>query len=206
MKQGVPHIVSLLLLLLPVTILSAMPPEGKAGDKSEACSTFMVIQGESNVNRFTFSYASSPGSLESRINYNTSHNGTEIRIPLHEFQASNPHMYNDFLQELHASEHPYISILFPSLEPDKLGTMANGSEQTVRITLAGVAKQYSVDCTMVKCGDQLSIRGSEQVRLTDFRISPPEKLKGLIKVKNEITVNFGIILNFISDNTYADSR
>jgi hypothetical protein len=206
MKLRFTHILSFLLLFLSGGILSAMPPEERNGDKSETCSTFMVIKGESNINRFSFSFASSPGNPESRINYNSSENGTEIHIPLREFQASNPHMYSDFLEELHASEYPYISILFPYLEPDKLGSLTSGSVQTVRITLAGVAKQYIVDCKMVNCGDHLVINGSEQVRLTDFRISPPEKLNGLIKVRNEITVNFGIILNFITDNTYADSR
>jgi hypothetical protein len=206
MKLWLPKILSIILLFLSVGVISPVFPEGNDRGKSDACSTFLVINGESNINRFSFSFLSRPDNLESSFNYRSRENGTEILIPLREFQASNPHMYNDFLQQLHESEFPYMSILFPHLDPGKLETVPNGTEQKVLITLAGVARQYTVDCDLVTCGDRFSIRGSEKIMLTDFKISPPEKLNGLIKVKNEITVSFGIILNFIPDNTIADSR
>lgn len=206
MKLWVPQILLTLSLFLSGSVTTPVLSKGTDSGESDACGTFLVINGESNVNRFSFSFLSSPDDAESNFKYHSWENGTEILIPLKEFQASNPHMYNDFLEEVRENEYPYISILFPRLEPDKLGTVTKGSGQKVLITLAGVARQYTVECSLVNCGDHLSLRGSEKIRLTDFKISPPEKLSGLIKVKNEITVSFGIILNFIPDNTYADSR
>jgi len=206
MKLWVTQILITLSLFLPGSVISPDPSKGTDSGKSDRCGTFLVINGKSNVNSFSFSFLNSPDDTGSSFRYRSWEKGTEILIPLKEFQASNPRMYNDFLQEVHESEYPYISVFFPYLEPDKLGSVTSGSGQKVLITLAGVTKQYTIECALVNCGDHLALRGSEKIRLTDFRISPPEKLSGLIKVKDEITVSFGIILNFIPDNTYANSR
>jgi len=206
MKPWVPQILLIFLLLFPGSAMYPLPPEGDDYGKSNACSTFLVINGESNINRFRFSFLSDAGDTAYSYRSRTGENGIEILIPLREFQASNPRMYNDFLQEVHEREYPNISIFLPHMSQDKLEAMATGAEQKVLITMAGVAKQYTVDCDLVNCGDRLAIRGSQMIRLTDFKISPPEKLNGLIKVKNEIKVSFGIILNFIPDKTFADSR
>ena len=206
MKLWVLQILLTVSFLPGETSISPDLPGGTVNGNSDACSTFLVINGESNVNRFSFSFLSSPDDLESNFRYRSWENGTEILIPLKEFQASNPHMYNDFLQQVHENEYPYISILFPRLELEKLGTTTDGTMQKVLITLAGVTRQYTIGCSQVNCGDHLAIRGTERLKLTDFKIAPPEKLSGLIKVKDEITVSFGIILNFIPDNTFANSR
>jgi len=206
MRPCVQHSLLIFLLLLPGSAMYPLPPEGDDIGKSNACSTFLVINGESNINRFRFSFLSNAGDTAYSYRSRTGENGIEILIPLREFQASNPRMYNDFLQEVHEREYPNISIFLPHMSQDKLEAMATGAEQKVLITMAGVAKQYTVDCDLVNCGDRLAIRGSQMIRLTDFKISPPEKLNGLIKVKNEIKVSFGIILNFIPDKTFADSR
>jgi hypothetical protein len=206
MKSWIQQILLILLLLLTGSAISPIPPGGDDNGKSNTCSTFLVINGESNINRFSFSFLSNPDDPADSYNSHTGDNGTEVLIPLREFQASNPRMYNDFLQEVHEREYPNISIFLPYMGPDKLEAMTTGAEQKVLITMAGVEKQYTVDCDLVNCGDRLVIRGSQMIRLTDFKISPPEKLNGLIKVKNEITVSFGIILNFIPRNTFADSR
>jgi hypothetical protein len=182
------------ILLFPAgSTMSAVSPEGRNKGRSDACGNFLIIEGESNINRFSFSFATRPDDPATSFNYRSLHNGTEIMIPVREFEASNPHMYSDFLMKLHEKEFPYISIKFPDLTK-------------VLITIAGVTKQYSIDCSLLNCGDHLSISGSEMVRLSDFHISPPEKLNGLIKVKDEITVSFSIILNFTSDKSYAVLR
>ena len=206
MKSWILQILLILLLVLTGSTISPIPPGGDDNGKSNTCSTFLVINGESNINRFSFSFMSNADDNANSYDSRIWKNGTEVLIPLREFQASNPRMYNDFLQEVHEREYPNISIFLPQMGPDKLEAMANGTEQKVLITMAGVAKQYTVDCDLVNCGGRLAIRGSQIIRLTDFKISPPEKLNGLIKVKNEITVSFGIILNFIPENTFADSR
>jgi hypothetical protein len=195
------------ILLFPAgSTMSAVSPEGRNKGRSDACGNFLIIEGESNINRFSFSFATRPDDPATSFNYRSLHNGTEIMIPVREFEASNPHMYSDFLMKLHEKEFPYISIKFPDLTTNKTDNLLQRSQHKVLITIAGVTKQYSIDCSLLNCGDHLSISGSEMVRLSDFHISPPEKLNGLIKVKDEITVSFSIILNFTSDKSYAVLR
>jgi hypothetical protein len=71
----------------------------------------------------------------------------------------------------------------------------------VMITIAGVTREYDVECVIQNCGTHYILRGSKAVRLTDFNLAPPEKLSGLVKVKDEIKVSFGIILNFTAYNS-----
>ncbi len=194
------------LLFLSGSIVFPLFPEGKSRGESASCGNFLIINGESNVNRFSFSFETRSDDFVSGLNYLSSQNGTEIMIPVRKFEASNPHMYNDFLKQLHEHDYPYISVRFPDLDPGKPEDLAREGRYRVLITLAGVRKQYSIDCELINCGDHYAISGSEILRLTDFNISPPEKLNGLIKVKDEIKVSFGIILNFTNDKSYAYSR
>jgi hypothetical protein len=206
MNINVRNIVLTLILFLSGSIIYPLFPEGKGKGESVACSNFLIISGESNINRFSFSFATRPDDPASGLNYRSWQNGTEIMIPVRDFKASNPHMYYDFLRQLHENDYPYISIRFPGFKPGKPGDLAKESQYSVLITLAGIKKQYTIDCAVITCGDHYAISGSETLRLTDFNISPPEKLNGLIKVKDEINVSFGIILNFTQDKPYADLR
>jgi hypothetical protein len=166
----------------------------------------MVISGESNINHFSFSFTQPPGDRSSGLHSAIWQTGDEIAIPVREFEASNPHMYNDFLNQLQAKEYPYITVSFPGFELKNVNDLIVRSQCKVMITLAGVMQQYTIDCFLMNCGDHFSLRGSKIIRLTDFHISPPVKLNGLIKVRDEITVSFGIILNFTPDNSFSASR
>lgn len=206
MAISVRNMVLTFLLFLSGSAIYQLFPEGKSRGDTASCSNFLIIKGESNINRFSFSYATRPEDATSGMNYRPWQNGTEVMIPVRKFQASNPHMYNDFLRQLHEQEYPYITIKFPDVKPGNPDDMAKEAKYNVLITLAGVKKEYSIDCAVISCGGRYSISGSETLRLTDFNITPPEKLNGLIKVKDEINVSFGIILNFTRDKSYADMR
>lgn len=203
MSQSNRILITVILLSLAGGVISPLYPEGREKEGTSACTSYLVIAGESNVNRFSFTFrnpAPAGGTLQGYISPVKS---TELLIPVREFEASNPHMYNDFLRQMQESRYPYISIRFASSGPEKHSDTIQHSKQNVLITLAGVTREYSIDCELVSCGENYTLKGAEILKLTDFHIPPPEKLNGLIKVRDEITVSFSIMFNFTSDNSYA---
>lgn len=195
-----------ILLLLSGGAMSPLYPEGNERAGSSGCISYLVIKGESNVNRFSFTFRNPTPGDGTGQGYRTPEKATEMLIPVREFEASNPHMYNDFLRQMQESKYPYISIRFTPSGPEKQSDLLQHSKRNVLITLAGVTREYAIDCELVSCGNNYIIKGSETLRLTDFHIPPPEKLNGLIKVRDEITVSFSIMFNFTPENSFAVSR
>ena len=194
------------LLLLMGVVIHASDPESRKKGVSPACNSYLVIMGESNVNRFSFTFEQPAPGKEGKPRYNLLWNGTELFIPVREFEASNPHMYTDFLLQMQESKYPYISIRFNDFIVEKPAESTSPLKYNVGITLAGVTRDYAIDCELVSCGGNLTIRGSEILKLTDFKIPPPQKLNGLIKVKDDISVSFSIMINFTPETNFAISR
>lgn len=195
-----------ILLSLSGGVISPLYPEGREKEGSTGCISYLVITGESNINRFSFTFRKPAPPGGSVQGYNSPVEGTELLIPVREFEASNPHMYNDFLQQMQENKYPYISIRFVTSGYEKQSDIIQHTKRKVLITLAGVTREYAIDCELISCGENYTIKGAETLKLTDFHIPPPEKLNGLIKVRDEITVSFSIMFNFTSENSYAISK
>ncbi len=206
MKQLFRILPTILLLLHTGGVIYSSHPENNGKEDTPTCMSYLVIIGESNVNRFSFTFKNPAPDKVGIPRNNLLWNGTELFIPVREFEASNPHMYKDFLQQMQESRFPYISIRFIDFSNEKHTDSVSHLKYNVGITLAGVTREYSIDCELVSCGNNSTIKGAETLKLTDFNIPPPQKLNGLIKVKDEISVSFSIMINFTPENTFAISR
>ena len=109
-------------------------------------------------------------------------------------------MYSDFLNLMKASEYPKINVSFSKRQLQNAKQDLPGSCPDIKITIAGITRTYKVQCAMVKCSGNLFLSGEKTIRLSDFQLKPPEKLMGLVKVNNEINVNFGFIITFTDNN------
>jgi hypothetical protein len=163
------------------------------------CENYLYITGESNVNQFSFSY--------NKVNYLGKYSGIaqdtgniKISIPIKDFVPSNPMMYSDFLVLMKESEYPIINISFSKRQLQSSGWDLPGSCPDIRITIAGITRTYKIQCSLADCFNSLYISGEKTIKLSDFQIKPPEKLMGLVKVNNEINVNFGFIITFTDTN------
>jgi hypothetical protein len=63
----------------------------------------------------------------------------------------------------------------------------------VIIELAGVSRRFEVDYKMVSAdGSIINLVGSRQVNFSDFNITPPRKVGGMIRTNNELSVVFNL--------------
>jgi hypothetical protein len=124
---------------------------------------------------------------------------SRIIVPVKDFKCTNRFVYKDFLTLLKAEQYPYLEIDIlnnPDIENRKFNSV---TLKDVTVTVAGVSKQLDINCT-IHNGDNNNqiINGSALVKLTDLNIIPPVKMLGLVKVENEITINFELCLKYLN--------
>jgi hypothetical protein len=179
---------------------------GKLASYSNDCNSFIRILGGSNINTFSFTYNTSSLSDAWQMIETKDTGFLSVTVPVRDFEASNPLMYDDFLRLIKAREFPVLRIIIPKERLEK----AFGTEGTfspdIEINLAGVTRKYKIECNLYDCGNNLFIRGLKMIKLSDFNIQPPVKLSGLVKVRDEIAVNFGLFITFTGETQTIASR
>jgi len=118
----------------------------------------------------------------------------EISLDLMGFDCHNPLMTADLRKTLKAKEYPKMKIQFLSLNkyPEMKGTqeVINGQ---VKIELSGVTKSYEVNYKFYMDDKKvLQLVGDRKVNFSDFKLTPPRKLGGIIRVNDVLDVEFNL--------------
>lgn len=162
--------------------------------------SYIIISGKTNINQFEL-YQFIPEKNLPKINeqhepenYLEKHN--TFSIPLKNFSASNQLIYNDFLELMKANQHPEIQIGISGKEVYDLFMNKNYVNPELEIRVAGVSHTYKFPCekTLIK-QNKIFLTGSYKILLTDFKIDPPVKTMELIRVENEVIINFGLFFS-----------
>jgi hypothetical protein len=120
--------------------------------------------------------------------------GLTIRIK--RFDCHQKYITNDLRKTLKSDEQPDLKINLLNIN------YYNGDTDNIKgwvsIELAGVTKRTEIDYqVLARNTDILQLNGSRKLRFSDFGLKPPQKLSGLIKVEDELTVRFQLILRSI---------
>ncbi len=160
---------------------------------------YIAIIGETNINCFECEYDGNEGTqniYQFVLNSESSRDQVlEVYIPVKEFNCSQYLMYDDLQLLLKSNEHPYIRI---GIDPSQLRKIPNkpAVNLDISLTIADVTNIQSILCTVDDFKDsRLQISGQTTIHLTDYKIKPPVKFMGLVRVKDEVTISFSF--NFI---------
>ena len=157
----------------------------------------LKVDGSTNVNKF--SCVISNYSHPDTIVVNNTGNQTvqlhgNIKLDVQKFDCHNSIMTADLRKTLKSKEHPNLVVRFISI--NKYPDTAPGHNTTkgvVMIELAGVSKRFEVDYKIVSADNNfINLEGSRDILFSDFNISPPRKLGGMIRTKNELSVVFNL--------------
>lgn len=118
-----------------------------------------------------------------------------LMLDILSFDCHNKMMTNDLRKTLKYKTYPHLSIRFISINsfPD----FKNPSKITgvVDISLAGVTKRFEISYLFTQDnGQMLHLKGDRVVNFSDFNLIPPSKLGGIIKAKDELSVEFKLKL------------
>jgi len=159
----------------------------------------LTILGSTNVNEFSCKIEYCTGT--DTLRFMETNGARELRftrsrmtVPVRSFDCGAKPISKDFWKTLKAETHPNLEINFISLQNVFIREQAN-IEGVVDITLAGVTTRYRICYRALheKNGDVL-LTGRHSVNFSDFELEAPEKLKGLIKVKEALQVEFNLVL------------
>lgn len=182
----------LFFLLIPAYSQKAVPVKHLSPGE---CDNFVKIEGSTNVNRFEFLQQIPEKSKEDKPLPDHARLLT-IQIPAHNFSASNPLMYNDFLKLIQAENHPIITILIYYNPGEFINNEDNQITSKIEVKLAGQQRSYTIPGKLVICKNRLlRVQGSVRLKLEDFNLEPPTKFFGMVKVNQEIFVNFGLTMD-----------
>ena len=92
------------------------------------------------------------------------------------------------LRSLESSRYPSIDFQAAQVEPTSSGYQLIG-----RLTIHGVTKNWTVDLTVEEGSDEWRLACDEEVRQTDFGVTPYALMFGSLKVADEVTVSFSAL-------------
>jgi hypothetical protein len=121
-----------------------------------------------------------------------------LRVPVQSLRCGNRQMERDMYRALRAEANPVIDFEFREL----VGGVAhdidgNSYRATISgvLRLAGTERAVQVPVDAVRVGrDRFRLRARLPLRMTDFRITPPTALFGMVKAKNDLVVTFDLYL------------
>lgn len=158
----------------------------------------LSIHGATNINRFTCTIESYTG--HDTLHYFNNYASSELQfasnrmiIPIQKFDCGSAQISKDFRNTLKSHLYPDLQIKFISLGGNSLkaNQKINGR---MDITLAGVTKRYDVQFRTHLENTDLILSGIHPVNFADFKLTAPEKLRGMIRVREELKVDFHLVL------------
>lgn len=190
-----------LILVLQASICWAQNRTGK-GEKGQSrlwldAESKLTIIVSTNVNSFSCDYVSSVKSEAIEFEYLTKDHQTveiqnaSLKFPLVEFDCGQKVKNKEFGQLLNVKEYKNILINLNGLiihQDDSLGTM--GKFMTA-IKISGLQGEEDIDILDILSDHRSSIyKGTTTINIRDYGLKPPVKFLGLVKVKEEVKIDF----------------
>jgi polyisoprenoid-binding protein YceI len=123
---------------------------------------------------------------------------TSLMLTTRKLDCGKKPINQDMYNTLRADEFPQIRIdleevsRLASLQIEE-GKGAMNMQARTTITIAGVGRAVMLDVAAQKTGEQrFRFRSSKKLKMTDFGLTPPQPLFGMIKVHNEITIHLDL--------------
>lgn len=166
-------------------------------------SSTLRVMGRSNVNQFSCLVGSY--NQKDTLTLISAGNGGSVKfngslqIEIQQFNCNSKLITSDLRKTLKAKEHPVLKVRFLSLEqtPDfkKSSQIIKG---WVEVELAGVKKVMQIPFEFNDTNNTITLMDGEKIFcFTDFNLSPPTKMAGTIKIKDEFLVDFRLRLKAI---------
>lgn len=173
----------------------------------------ITIAGESNVSAFQCLYSEGlptgyvtiirDGVLDQKVEFSKS----VLDIKIKSFDCKNSLMNRDLYNAMNADKNPFIRIeLQKAFILKSVNELHPKRDLTIEISLTinETCKRELIDLVVEEtASNMLKITGSKSIKMTDYNITPPSAMMGLIKVKNLIIIQFELVVQTSGVNSYV---
>lgn len=143
------------------------------------------INGWTNVN--TFKCTNTAFKSTSSLYSFTGNQLPNVNLSVEDFDCRNNIMTSDFRKTLNYKQYPSLSIKFLEFKKSSNTRFL----ALVEVKMMNVSKKYTIEFSEYK----KSLVGNKRLRFSDFNIVPPKKMGGMIYVKDELDLNFSLMIN-----------
>ena len=154
--------------------------------------SYVEIHGTTNVNSFNCSYNAKLPENEFEVSLIKKGNVIEIEhealfLKVLNFKCPNPQMTDDLHDLLEYENYPFIIF--------QVKKITNNKTAHIMIEMAGEKQFYTVNLNNNLNNNKLISSATMELCITDFGLEAPEKFFGMVKVNENIEVEFKIDLN-----------
>jgi hypothetical protein len=119
---------------------------------------------------------------------------TRLEVESNRFDCGVPKVTRDFHKTLKAGTHPFINLNYTEIiyETNQRGILNDLQISTqVEITIAEISHEYDVIFKFAEIRDNiLTFIGRQPIDIKAFNLTPPSALFGLLKVNEQVDVDF----------------
>lgn len=160
----------------------------------------LYLQGSSNVTGFTCQCECYDPQDAHPVQWQIDNQGlrfthTAFRFPTTSLNCGHRGINRDMYATLKADDYPHIQValLQVNTPTQAIGRAATTLRAQVALTIAGVRKQLWLPVRAERLASgQYRLVSEVQLNMTDFGISPPTAMLGLVKVDNAIAIHFDL--------------
>jgi hypothetical protein len=159
----------------------------------------LQVAGKSNVNSFTCSIIQHDEKdtiqLQPNSNKTVTLNG-DLVMDVLSFDCNSSIINKDLQKTLKSETYPRLKVRFLSLQTmPLLQSKAEEISGILEVELAGVIKRFEMIYVISRGNNNcIQMTGNRNFTFSDFKLTPPQKFAGLIKIKDDFNVNFQLVL------------
>jgi polyisoprenoid-binding protein YceI len=116
----------------------------------------------------------------------------EIVIPAATLTSPREGLDKNMHKALKVQQHADITFRLTRLEP---ATAPDAFRGIGTLTIAGVAREVALALTIQKTGAALTVKGTLPLLMTDYGITPPKAMLGMLKTDPKVTITFETVFS-----------
>ena len=191
---------STFLFLLAALFLNLTPPDTTIFFQIEQGSK-LNIKGTSNVTDFTCKCEEVFPRLQMTINQTTTKaefKKTALSLRAKKLDCGNKAMNSDMYETMKADDYPNIELQLLESEALDLKEEWTTIQASANLTIAGTTRKETFTIQAKKIDElQYRFKGAKSLKMTDYGMTPPRPMLGLIKVKDLIVLDLDLTVSVL---------